>query len=533
MTDIEIPYAKDRSRRYRFFEMLPGMTSWSILSLPFILSLVAPIAMVYALIIYLLVWFAKAISTNIRILQGWRTLQTQQKLDWPKLLQELEAGEVKDAHAKRPKWHYENLLRLQVQPAEVKPDDIIHAIVIATYNESLEVLQPTFEAILASHFDMKKVMVVLAYEERGGEAIGKQSEALIAKYGSQFGHAMAVKHPRDIPNEVVGKGPNITYAGRKFAEYIKEQNIDPMNVILTTLDSDNRPHVNYLAALAYTYAVSPDPLHTSYQPIALYTQNIWDAPAPMRVIATGNSFFQVVASMRLHTLRNFSAHAQCLQALIDMDFWSTRTIVEDGHQFWRTYFRYDGKHEVYPIFAPVYQDAVFAGTYRKTLVAQFVQLRRWAWGCSDIAYVAEMGLFRKNKINKFDVVAKLWRLYEGHVSWATASLLVLGAAFIPSLVHPDNYAANQLPIIASRIQTVALAGIVVTLFLSFMALPPKPARYKRHRSLFMVLQWVYMPVTAILYYGLSGMYSQTRLMLGKYMDKFDVTAKAVASDKKR
>jgi hypothetical protein len=253
----------------------------------------------------------------------------------------------------------------------------------------------------------------------------------------------------------------------------------------------------------------------------------------MRVIATGNSFFQVVASMRLHALRNFSAHAQGLQALIDTDFWSVRTIVEDGHQFWRTYFRFDGKHEVYPIFTPIYQDAVFAGTYRKTLWAQFIQLRRWAWGCSDIAYVAEMGFFRKNKINKLDLIAKFWRLFEGHISWATASLLILGAAFIPAFINPDNFAASQLPILASRIQLIAMAGIAITFFLSFLALPPKPARYRRHRTLFMMLQWVFLPLTTIVYNGFSGLYSQTRLMFGKYLDKFDVTEKAVASDSKK
>jgi hypothetical protein len=66
-------------------------------------------------------------------------------------------------------------------------------------------------------------------------------------------------------------------------------------------------------------------------------------------------------------LRNFSAHAQPMAALIDTDFWSVRTIVEDGHQYWRTWFRYDGKHDVYPIYVPIYQDAVLTDSYKRTL----------------------------------------------------------------------------------------------------------------------------------------------------------------------
>jgi cellulose synthase/poly-beta-1,6-N-acetylglucosamine synthase-like glycosyltransferase len=530
MKNIEIPFKEDRSKRYLFFEKLPGMVSWSILLSPFILSIFWPTALVYALIVYLLIWFAKAIGMNVRVIEGWRKLQAQQKLDWPQLLLELESGEVTDPNAVRPKWHYENLLRSQVQPLVIKPSEVYHAIIIAAYNEGREVLEPTIQSVLQCAYDMKRVILVLAYEGRDGAQSEEAALALTKEYGDQFMHAFATKHPL-TEGEVRGKGGNINYAGRALQKYVEEQGINPLHVNVTTLDSDNRPHVNYLAALSYTFAASPNPLHTSYQPIALYTQNIWDVPAPMRVIATGNSFFQVVAATRLHALRNFSSHAQPLAALIETDFWSARTIVEDGHQFWRSYFAFDGDYEVYPIFAPIYQDAVLSATYRRTLKAQFIQLRRWAWGCSDIAYVAEFGFFRKNKLPKLDLIAKFWRLFEGHISWATAALLVAVTAFIPAIFHPNSYAANQLPTVASRIETVALTGIVITFFLSILLLPPKPARYKKHRHIWMTLQWVYLPFTTIIYNGLSGLTAQTRLMFGRYIDKFDVTEKAVVEHK--
>jgi hypothetical protein len=166
-----------------------------------------------------------------------------------------------------------------------------------------------------------------------------------------------------------------------------------------------------------------------------------------------------------------------MEALIDTDFWSVRTIVEDGHQFWRTYFRYDGKHEVYPIYLPIYQDAVLAEGYRRTLRAQFIQVRRWAWGASDIAYVVKKGYLTRNKLPRYDLAAKLFRLMEGHLSWATAPIILTFSAFVPILFNPQDIAANQLPNIASRIQTLAMAGLAITMFLSFKALPPKPARY--------------------------------------------------------
>ena len=529
-TDIEIPYVKDRGKRYRAFEILPGFLSWSILIFPFILSQISPHATVFFIIAYLLLWFVKAIVLNIRAIQGFRILQQHQKLPWDVLLQELQDGKVTQPDRSIPSWHYETVVRLQETPPLVQPNDMVHAIIVATYNEAREVLEPTFQSILASQYDMKKVILVLAYEERGGSEVDAQSQALIAEYKPQFKHAFAVKHPKDIPGEVIGKGGNITFAGRELAKYLETKNIDPKRVIVTTLDADNRPHKQYLSALSYLYAASPDPIRVSYQPIPMFTNNIWDAPAPMRVIATGNTFWNVILSLRPHMIRNFSSHAQSMQALLDTDFWSVRTIVEDGHQFWRTYFRYDGKHEVYPIYLPIYQDAVLSSTFIKTLKAQFIQLRRWAWGASDIAYVLETGFFRNNKVPKGDLTMKFLRLLEGHISWATAPLILAFSAFIPLLFNPQDYAANQLPQIASNIQTVALAGIFITLFLSLKLLPPKPARYKSHRTLFMVFQWIMLPVTTILYNAFSALYSQTRLMFGRYLGKFDVTEKAFITD---
>jgi len=215
--------------------------------------------------------------------------------------------------------------------------------------------------------------------------------------------------------------------------------------------------------------------------------------------------------------------------LIETDFWSVRTIVEDGHQFWRSYFRFDGNYVVYPLHVPIYQDAVLSDSYRKTLKMQFVQLRRWAYGASDIAYVIDKGFYHKNKVPKLDLIAKTFRLIEGHVTWAVAPILSLIGGFIPVLFHSHSLIANQLPDIISRVQTFALLGVFVVLYLSLKTLPPKPARYKHHRTLLMIIQWVYLPITTIIYNSFAAIYSQTRLAFGKYIDTFDVTDKAVVA----
>ncbi|HET8671529.1 MAG TPA: hypothetical protein VFM05_13130, partial [Candidatus Saccharimonadales bacterium] len=267
----------------------------------------------------------------------------------------------------------------------------------------------------------------------------------------------------------------------------------------------------------------------SFQPISVYNNNIWDAPAPMRVLATGNSFYHIVQSLRPHSLRNFSSHAQGMASLIETDFWSRRSIVEDGHQYWRCYFRFDGNYRVYPLYVPIFQDAVLSDSYKRTLKAQFFQLRRWTYGASDVSYIVDKGFFHRNRVPRFGLWARLLRSLEGHVTWASGPFLALTGGFIPSLVSPEDITANELPLIVSRIQTIAIFFILVTIFICFKTLPPKPARYKRHRTIFMVLQWAYLPLTALVYNSFAAYYSQTRLMFAKYMDKFDVTDKAVVT----
>ena len=529
-TLIEIPYPAERGFRYRFFEILPGALSYLFLATPVILTLIDPYLTVFFILAFLLLWFTKAAGMGLRSIQGYRIINQHQKLPWKSMLIDITNLKPDDS-SNLPKWHYENLNRVSKFTNRVMPDELFQAVIIATYNEHRGIIEPTIKSVLASNYDMKKVILIIAYEERGGPAIEKQTLELIKEYGPSFKHAEAVKHPNNMQGEVRGKGGNITFAGHKLEQYILEQKINPRNVLVTTLDSDNRPHPEYFSAVSYLYCSCQEPKNISFQPVPMFTNNIWDAPAPMRVIATGNSFWMTVSSLRPHALRNFSAHSQSLEALIDTNFWSTRTIVEDGHQFWRTYFRYDGNHEVFPVYVPIYQDAVLSSSYLKTLKSQFIQLRRWAWGVSDVAFVVDKGLFTKNKVPKKDLLFKLFQLIESHVSWATAAFLLLYSAYIPALLHPQNLAASQLPLVVSKMQTIALSGILLTLLFSLRILPPKPAHYKKRHRVFMVIQWIYLPFTTIVYNASAGLYSQTRLMFGHYMDTFDVTEKAVVTSK--
>lgn len=534
MTNLEIPMGK-KTRKYRFFEMVPAFVSYGAIILLIVLSIIDPVLAAGYMLIVMTTVLTKAVSIAYHMIHGRRLLTEAQKVDWHTRLAELDKPSERliEKHSTGSHFdnrHVTNLTNLLDNPASYpKAISLYNAVIIATYNEPYEVLRDTIQTIVETTYDNSHIILLLAYEARGGIDTQATAKRLVKEFGKEFFLFEAVEHPDGLKDEVVGKGGNITFAGRYLTSVLKAKSIQPENVIVTTLDSDNRPYKSYFDYVTYEYIMHPNRKRLSYQPISLFLNNIWDVPAPMRVVATGNSFWNIISAMRPHTLRNFASHSQPMDALIEMDFWSTRTIVEDGHQYWRSYFHFDGNYDVLPIFVPIYQDAVMSSTYTKTLKAQFVQLRRWAYGASDVPYVATRVFTKKRTVSLFGGVSRFIRLLDGHVTLACIPLLVTFGGWVPLFLNGEatrSVAANQLPEVLGIIQRIAMVGLVVTIFLSFKMLPPRPARYKRRRNLGMLLQWVLMPVTALAYSSTSAYYSQTRLLLGKYLDVFDVTEKA-------
>jgi hypothetical protein len=537
MIDLEIPLGK-RTLSYRLFEMLPAVASYGSIILLFVFSFFSPLLASIYLMLIVITLIVKAIGIAYRTIGGRNQLEKAQKVDWNERLSDLEnptqsytrLSERKDVKGFETSVHIDNLRLMNADPDLFpRPSEIYNAVIVVAYNEAIEIIEPTIQSLVDTHYDKERMIIVFGYEERGGPGIKIVAEKLRDKYKSSFKEFRIIEHPKDIPDEVVGKGANLCYAADWLKTYLEDEKISPNNVIVTSLDCDNRPHRTYFDYLTYEYIVHEERKHLSFQPVSLFFNNIWDAPAPMRVLATGNSFWNIISSMRPHTLRNFASHSQPMDSLIEMNFWSRRTIVEDGHQYWRSYFYFNGNYSVLALHVPIYQDAVLSDTYKKTLKAQFIQLRRWAYGASDVAYVATHIFTRQRNVPLMGSLGRLLRLLDGHITLASVSLLVAFGAWVPLLVNSQAFrdpVAHQLPDVIATLQQFATIGLIITVFLAFKLLPPRPARYKRHRTFLMVAQWVLMPVTAIGYSSLAAFNAQTHLLFGKYLDKFDVTDKA-------
>ena len=536
--NLEIPQGK-RTKLYRFLEIVPGAISYGAIILLFLISLIDPVWGAIYLFVLISSTLVKAIGVAYRTVQGYNIIKRAGRVDWHERF--LDLGHPHDSYERLrdndgKSYHFEehldNLKMITAMEKEYpKPSQIYHVVIMTAYNEGGDVLSPSVKAVENTTFSNDHIIFVLAYEERGGDKMEETAKALAAEYKDVFKDFLLVKHPANLPGEVVGKGPNLTYAGQAVKEYAEKKHLPIENIIVTSLDSDNHMAPKYLDSVAYEFVVHPNRQRLSYQPVSIFTNNIWDAPAPTRVIAVSNSFFNVISTMRPHSLRNFASHSQPLQALDAMNFWSKRTIVEDGHQYWRSLFFFLGDYAVLPIRIPIYQDAVIDDTFWKTIKAQFVQVRRWYYGASDVAYVGTRLFVPKAKrpVPFWQLFPKFWRLLDGHVTLAIMAPIITFGGWVPMIMNVSSHdmVAYNLPNIVSIIETAASIGLFITVLVSFRILPKRPAKYRKGRNVLMILQWLLMPITSILYQSLAAYYAQTRLVLGKYMEKFDVTKKVV------
>lgn len=488
----------------RLWEILPGLMTWVTLIGLFSLAIWQPTTLALIVLIYAIYWLIRVFIITGHLMIGFIRYRRERSIDWyAKVVEEF--------------------------TTDVEP--LYHLAIVPTYKEDISILRHTLDALKNSNYDRKRLLVVLAFEAREKELAPGYAKTLTHEYEQLFGAFITTFHPAGIEGEVRGKGPNITWAGREVVKnYIDPKKLAYEDVIVTTLDADNRVDRNYFANLTWNYLSTPDPIHKSFQPLPMFFNNIWQVPLAVKITALGSSFWQIIQAMRPHYSRNFSAHAQSLAALVQTDFWSVTTVVEDGHQYWRSYFRFNGNHHVVPLFVPIYMDAVEGENLLDTFREQYLQRRRWFWGVSDVPFVWQHSV-GNTKIPFIYKWLQFARLVESHYSLSTQSFILL-IGWWPVIFNADfreTVLGYSFPIVYQTFLSAAWIGMIANMLVAAMLVPPRPGTKAAH--FFAVgKEWllspILLPITGVFFSALPAIDSQTRLMLKKPFTVFNVTKKA-------
>lgn len=482
----------NRQGLQRFFEITPGVISWGIIIFLVVLSIWQPITCAVIIIIFDFYWIIRTSYLTTLLIMAYRKLSRQKNKDW----------------------------LLECQQLKKDWQKIRHLIIFPAYREGLDILRPSLEALKRCHYPKDKMVVVVAFEERNPNS-RENAGALESEFKAVFSGYLSTFHPDSLPGEARTKGANATWAAKKAKEFLEEKSIPHEDVILSCLDADTCVDKEYFGCLTYHFLINPKPHQASYQPIPVYNNNIWYAPSFARLVEISSSFCQLIESMRLEKFVTFSSHSMSFKTLIEIGYWPVDMISDDSVVYWEAFLFYNGDYRVMPLYITVSMDVAYSSNFFKTILIQYKQKRRWAWGVENFPFVATRFL-KNNRIPFLTKIRRSFHLLESHITWALWAVIImlltplpilLGGAFFTQM--PIGY---NLPKISGFLLNFTLGTSLIWILMSITILPPRPRDVKWIKNVILIIEWVLVPFIVLILGSTPALDAQTRLVLGRYME---------------
>ncbi|HEY7269774.1 MAG TPA: glycosyltransferase family 2 protein, partial [Dehalococcoidia bacterium] len=481
---------------YRSLEILPGALALALIAGLFSGYIWFPSILAAGLIVFDLYWLWKSWTIAFHVVKGMRLIRRTQATDW--------RAEYKAALSRR---------------GDVLPwDGIRHVVMIPNYKESVEKLRDTLRVMAETVGARSAVIPVLAMEAADVDARAKAS-ILVEEFSGRFADLLVTFHPHNLPGEVRGKSSNQAWAAHCAVDELvgrKGLNLDLLTI--TSCDADTQFPPQYFECLAYKFATDSNRYRRFWQAPIFFYNNIWQVPALLRV---PNALQGMVHLSRLSRKRRVlfsqSTYSLSLRMAHDVGYWDRDVIPEDWHMFLKCFYELGGTVDVEPIFLPIGNDGALTHGLKATFVNQYLQVRRWAWGASDVAYAAKETV-RHGDIALRRRLARAWYLFENHITWSTQWFFITLGGNIPWLmkliggheIMPDYF--TWLPRI---ILTPCLLGFLVIIIADIRMRPPAPAHMTRRNKAISLAHWILLPVTSFAFSALPALDSQIRLMLGR------------------
>ena len=554
---VEAAAVPSNRRIQRLLEIVPGAVTWTLIVGSVVLSFRWPQVVAWFVLTFDVYWLYKAVMLTGSVAAAASQIRRTVDVDWrartfalrdvpgrialiesrtPEIARRIdelaragqrEAAEGGRRELARLRAERQDLLRLLARRGEAipNPDRLWHVALVPTYTEPYEKLFETVRALAETDWPAGRRMVAIITRET--DTAGRENVARLREvFGSRFLHFFHILDPLE-PGHVVGKSSAMAYGGRWLYRELNRLGFDPREVLVTDLDSDYRVHRRYFAYLSWTFLTDPDRFRRLFQPVPMFHNNLWQTPLPIRLVAIGATHVQMWRSLTPERLISFSSYSVSLQTVHEVDYWATDAIPEDSRFFWKSFFRYSGEFRAIPLFMPIYGDAVRARSYPRSLIEQYTQIRRWAWGVTDIPYYIR-NAFAHSEIPRHIRIRRLVDLWLDHLNWAIAPFVIIFGSNLPLVLNPsfaETTLGQNLPLYASWLLTGAFGCLVVLMYVEERIAPPRPAGWSLFQNVVSRVQWLLLPVVGLVFSNLPALDAQTRLMAGRYLE-YRVTEKA-------
>ena len=382
-----------------------------------------------------------------------------------------------------------------------------HIIIVPIYTEPYNVIEENIRAIENTYYPYKKnITILLATEARAPD--GKDhAEKIIQKFRNSGINIVNIVHPSNIEWEWKVKWANITHAIR---EYEKMVQLNPKETFVSTIDTDTKVEKSFFMIVTATFLQTDERDHAIYQYTPIYSNNWREWHFFARIIGTGTTMWQFFESQNPEFYRNFAVYGQSLVCLQKANYWSLTSIVEDGMQYWRSYFGWDGFFRIIHTPAICEMDLVDEKNIYRTIRSQYI-----------------LPEFIKNKkIATGEKIRKTIYLVYNHLFWAGWPFMLFFIGYVPGVFTSVNHslATFTVPIASSIIFTMLFATVIIPSILSIHIM-----RRYTHFTVFdyiwNMIQWITVPILTLTLFSIPAIESQIRLYFGKRIDSFDTTEK--------
>ncbi len=478
----------------RALEILPGFVSWNLILFPYWGILVIPNAVAYFVLFFNIYWFYQSLQIAFTVIISHLRVQASMNFDW--------VGDIRAF----PDW-----------------EKVKHVVIIPTYKEPIHILERTLQSLADQDLPLKQLIVVMAMEKKEPEQDRlPKVKILKEKFGKLFGNLSFTVHEL-VPGEVAGKASNERFA----AIWVKENLIEDINYYtVTSCDADHKYHPKHFSCLTFKFLDNPKRYNYFWQPAVMFYNNIWELPAITRVQNTLGSIWNLSQLPRKDRLINQQNYSLSFKLLDEVGYWDPDKIPEDWGIFFKSFYKMKGKLEVEPIYLPLFADAAQSTTVWKTLVTQYEQLKRWAWGASDDPWIIR-DYFLTPNVPFFEKTLRLFYVIWSHFLWPVNWFIITIGLTVPTILNPAfgrTVLGYTVPKLSSFVLTVALAFLVVMIIVDSFYKPKRPSTFPLWRALLVPFEFILMPVAGFFFSALPGIDAHTRLMLGKYIE-YKVTEK--------
>lgn len=561
---------------YRFLEAFLGLFSIGFLVILVTLAFVAPAVLSIFLICYSFLMVFKVGMHGIYVIHTYKNLRRWESLDWQTFFQNLTKNKEKAlAQIKQLQTRFANNFdwksTLEKDIVSITNSEksntldfkeVFHIPIFSIYDEPTEVVIRSLKKIHQAGYDLSKILVVISQEARVGKEyvahtinfLKKESwlnlniledldtdkiyanNASTKKYElsqlknleitSDKLNVVVTHHPDGLIGEIKGKASNEDWGGRIGSIFCANFGLDSSKVLVTSLDADSKVGPNFFQMLTYRFCLTKNRLSCGFQPLPVYSNNYLSANAFPRLVAANTTIWYMIQSSLLDELHFFANYSVPLALLEKIDFWNREVIAEDSLLFAKCFIKLKGGFQVVPFYGTFEGDSVIGGDYFETILNQYRQLQRWAWGGIEGFPYKFWNFFLTKEGSEIDLRKRLnlIRLEAiNHFFWATSPVVFSVISVLPFLVTDQSFRETpvqyNLWLLSTYFAWISFIFLLISSYITFRFIATKAIKNEPSKWYHWILlgaQWAISPFIFLLW-APPALDVQIRGIFGRYL----------------